>query len=99
MLAVRGLQKAYADATALDGVDLDAAAGTILGLLGPNGAGKTTLGSISAGFRRPDAGSVRVGDIDVLRTPDRAQQLSGLRPQHTGLQFPLTVRAKFPCFS
>jgi ABC-2 type transport system ATP-binding protein len=99
MLAVRGLRKAYADATALDGVDLDVAAGTILGLLGPNGAGKTTLVSIIAGLRRPDAGSVRVADIDVLRAPERAQQLIGLAPQDTGVYLTLTVRDNLRFFA
>jgi ABC-type multidrug transport system permease subunit len=41
-IEVEGLRKRFKDVTALDGIDLVAPAGTILGLLGPNGAGKTT---------------------------------------------------------
>ena len=41
-IRVRGVVKHYGEVRALDGVDLEAAAGTVLGLLGPNGAGKTT---------------------------------------------------------
>ena len=40
-IEVEGLRKSYGDVQALAGIDLRAAAGTVLGLLGPNGAGKT----------------------------------------------------------
>ena len=91
MLSVEGLHKSYGATVALAGVDLEVAAGTILGLLGPNGAGKTSLVSIIAGLRRPDAGRVRVGGVDVARAPQRARQLIGLAPQETGVYLPLTV--------
>ncbi len=42
-IVVEGLVKRFGDTTALDGVDLTVAEGTVLGLLGPNGAGKTTV--------------------------------------------------------
>ena len=41
-ISVTGLVKSFRDVRALDGVDLEAPAGAVLGLLGPNGAGKTT---------------------------------------------------------
>jgi ABC-2 type transport system ATP-binding protein len=52
---------------ALRGVSLAVPRGTIVGVLGPNGAGKTTLLSILATLLVPDAGSVRVFGLDVLR--------------------------------
>jgi ABC-2 type transport system ATP-binding protein len=91
VLSVTDVHKAYGPTTALDGVDLEVGAGTILGLLGPNGAGKTTLVSIIAALRRADAGSVRVGGIDVTRNPRAARALIGLAPQDTGVYLPLTV--------
>ena len=42
MIEARGLTKRYGETVALDGVDLEVAAGSVLGVLGPNGAGKTT---------------------------------------------------------
>jgi len=92
MLQVRGLHKAYGARTALAGVDLDVAAGTIVGLVGPNGAGKTTLVSIIAGLRRADAGTVRVGGFDAAASPRQGRSLVGLAPQDTGVYLSLRVR-------
>jgi len=57
---VAGLQKAYGSRAAVDGIDLDIQRGEVFALLGPNGAGKTTTVEILEGFRRRDAGEVRV---------------------------------------
>ena len=64
-IEAEGLVKRYGDKTALDGVDLRAAAGTVLGVLGPNGAGKTTAVRILATLLAPDAGHATVGGHDV----------------------------------
>jgi ABC-2 type transport system ATP-binding protein len=99
VLAIRGLHKSYGSTVALAGVDLDVAAGTIVGLLGPNGAGKTSLVSIVAGLRRPDAGTVHICGIDVARAPQRARELVGLAPQETGVYTPLSVRDNLRFFA
>lgn len=57
---VSDLTVRYGSKVAVDGVSLSAEPGEILGLLGPNGAGKTTTVETLEGYRRPDAGSVRV---------------------------------------
>jgi ABC-2 type transport system ATP-binding protein len=57
---VRGLRKTYGEAAAVDGVDLDIAAGEVFALLGPNGAGKSTTVEILEGLRDRDAGEVAV---------------------------------------
>jgi ABC-2 type transport system ATP-binding protein len=54
------LVKTYGPRRAVDGLSLTVAQGSVLALLGPNGAGKTTTVEICEGFRRPDAGTVRV---------------------------------------
>jgi len=61
---VRGLRKAYRDAVAVDGLDLDIEWGEVFALLGPNGAGKTTTVEILEGYRRRDAGDVEVLGLD-----------------------------------
>ncbi len=59
-VTVKGLRKAYGALAAVDGLDLEVAAGECVALLGPNGAGKTTTTEILEGFRRADAGTVHV---------------------------------------
>ncbi len=57
---IDGLRVAYGATVAVDGLSLTVAEGEVFGLLGPNGAGKTTTVETLEGFRRPDAGTVRV---------------------------------------
>jgi ABC-2 type transport system ATP-binding protein len=59
-ISVRGLVKRYGGRAAVDGLDLDIRTGEIFALLGPNGAGKTTTVEVLEGYRRRDAGEVRV---------------------------------------
>ncbi|HET7031050.1 MAG TPA: ABC transporter ATP-binding protein [Candidatus Limnocylindrales bacterium] len=60
VVEMRGLVKHFAEARAVDGIDLDIPAGGVYGLLGPNGAGKTTTIRILAGLLWPTRGAVRV---------------------------------------
>jgi ABC-2 type transport system ATP-binding protein len=99
VLDARDVRKSYGHTVALDGVTLRVEAGEVVGLLGPNGAGKTTLVSIVAGIRRPDAGTVAVGGVDVVRHPQRAQKLIGFAPQDTGVYPTLTVRENLRFFA
>ena len=64
---VSGLEFTYPDGrVALKGVDLVVGSGERVAVLGPNGAGKTTLALHLNGIHRPEAGSVRVGDLAVI---------------------------------
>ena len=74
-ITVRGLERRYGAMVALDRIDLDVAQGEFLTLLGPSGSGKTTLLMILAGFTRPDAGSIRFGDSEMVRTPPHKRDL------------------------
>ena len=69
-----GLRKRYGSVVALDGVDLAAETGIVLGLLGPNGAGKTTAVRILTTLLLPDEGTARVAGIDVLREAARLRE-------------------------
>ncbi|MFE2545251.1 ABC transporter ATP-binding protein [Actinacidiphila glaucinigra] len=70
-----GLVKRYGAKTAVDGLDLSVARGTVTAVLGPNGAGKTTTVETCEGYRRPDGGRVRVLGLDPVR------EAAALRPR------------------
>ena len=85
-----GLRKRFAETRALDGVNLTARAGTVLGVLGPNGAGKTTAVRVLATLTRPDSGTARVCGLDVVREAHQVRQLIGLTGQYAGVDAGLT---------
>jgi ABC-2 type transport system ATP-binding protein len=85
-----GLRKRYGNVVALDGVDLRAETGIVLGLLGPNGAGKTTAVRILTTLLVPDAGSARVAGVDVLRDAARLRERVGLAGQYAAVDENLT---------
>ena len=85
-----GLVKRYREVTALDGLDLAVAEGTVLGLLGPNGAGKTTAVSILATLITPDAGSARIAGADVVAQPRMVRRRIGLSGQFVAVDEHLT---------
>jgi ABC-2 type transport system ATP-binding protein len=85
-----GLRKRYGSVVALDGVDLDAETGIVLGLLGPNGAGKTTAVRILTTLLAPDEGTARVAGVDVLREPARLRERVGLAGQYAAVDENLT---------
>jgi len=69
LLSVRGVEKRFGGLTALDGVSLGVAGGSITGLIGPNGAGKTTLFDVVSGLLAPDAGEIRLGPHRLAGRP------------------------------
>jgi len=89
-ISVRGLRKSFGDVHALDGVDLEAAPGTVLGLLGPNGAGKTTAVRVMATLLAPDAGEVCVAGLDVVKDAAKVRERIGLAGQYAAIDENLT---------
>ncbi len=86
---------------ALDTVDLEVKSGEFLTLLGPSGSGKTTLLMAIAGFNRPDAGSIRFADTEMILTPPHKRDVGmvfqsyALFPHMTvseNIAFPLKLR-------
>lgn len=82
---VGGLRRAYGGRAVLDGVSFSVAAGELFALLGPNGAGKTTTVEILEGYRRADAGTVRVLGLDPVRDAARLRPRLGLMLQEGGV--------------
>jgi ABC-2 type transport system ATP-binding protein len=64
VISVAGLRKRYGNVDAVRGVDLAVQRGEVFAFLGPNGAGKTTTVEMLEGYRRRDAGDVRVLGAD-----------------------------------
>ncbi len=89
-IEVEGIVKHYGDVRALDGVDLTATQGKVLGLLGPNGAGKTTLVRVLATLIEPDAGVARVTGLDVVADAARVRERIGLAGQYAAVDENLT---------
>ena len=76
----------------LDGVDLRVPVGRTVGIVGANGAGKTTLLRIASGLLRPDAGTVRVGDLDPEHAARDYHSRVAMLSANGGLYARLTVR-------
>jgi ABC-2 type transport system ATP-binding protein len=91
-IVAEGLGKRFGEVRALDGVDLELAAGKVLALLGPNGAGKTTMVRILATLLAPDAGRARVAGFDVVTQAGAVRRLIGLSGQYAAVDAYLTGR-------
>jgi ABC-2 type transport system ATP-binding protein len=91
-VVVEDLHVAYGRTWALDGVDVEAEAGTTLGVLGHNGAGKTTLIRVLTTLVRPTVGRVLVDGLDVVAHAARVRRRIGVTGQYAGLDEFLTAR-------
>jgi lipoprotein-releasing system ATP-binding protein len=85
----RGLNKSYQVAGnrlhVIRDLDLQVAQGEMVAIVGASGAGKSTLLHLLGGLDRPDAGDVRVGEVDVARITDA--ELVAFRNRHVGFVF------------
>lgn len=84
-LTIRGLQYSYGTHRVVDGIDLTAESGSVLGVLGPNGAGKSTTISLAVGTRRPESGTVEIFGHDPVTEHATTSQLAGVMLQDGGL--------------
>ncbi len=89
VIDVQGLKKTYrmgdADVRALDGVDLQIAAGEFVAVMGPSGSGKSTLMNVLGCLDQPDEGSYRLNGLEVAKMDD--DLLSQTRNRHIGFVF------------
>jgi ABC-2 type transport system ATP-binding protein len=95
IVSLRSLKKVYStkqqNVTAVDGIDLDVAAGEIFGLLGPNGAGKTTTISMCTTRVLPTSGSVHIAGVDMVASPAFGRRNIGVVTQYNTLDRSCTI--------
>lgn len=93
LLEMRGISKAYGEVRANRSIDLDVAAGAIVGLLGENGSGKSTLMKVLFGMTPPDSGGVVFKGRELaVRSPAEALAAGiGMIHQHFTLVDAMTV--------
>ncbi len=86
---VHGVERSFGSGETLvrvlRGVDLVAMPGERVALYGPSGSGKTTLLNLIGALDRPNAGTICVGDQDILKMNDR--QRAKLRRKRIGFIF------------
>lgn len=92
-LTARGLKKSYNGRAVVNGIDIDLAAGEVVGLLGPNGAGKTTTFYMVVGLCRPDSGNISMCGNVITNLPVylRARQGLSYLPQEPSVFRRLSV--------
>jgi ABC-type multidrug transport system ATPase subunit len=84
-LVIENLSKTYKNGVkALDDLSIEIGPG-MFGLLGPNGAGKSTLMRTIATLQKPDTGSIRFGDINILEQQNEFRKVLGYLPQDFGV--------------
>src|SRR5258707_7180493 len=79
------LSRKFGDLTAVDGIDLQVAAGQFFGFLGPNGAGKSTTIKILTGLLAPTSGSMQLLGVDFAANPVEVKRQIGVVPEGMGL--------------
>jgi ABC-2 type transport system ATP-binding protein len=84
-VTAEAVSRRFGAVTALDSVDLEIPAGTVLGLLGHNGAGKTTMVRILTTLLKPSSGRAAICGHDVEREPERVRQSLALAGQQATL--------------
>jgi len=82
MLKMRGICKSYGSVRANRDIDLDVAAGRIVGLLGENGSGKSTLMKVLFGIVAADAGTITFKDQILAAHNPRMAIAAGLGMIH-----------------
>jgi branched-chain amino acid transport system ATP-binding protein len=88
-LQIEGIGLQIGGATILKDVELDIAAGSLVGVIGPNGAGKTTLFNVISGLMKPTAGRILLDGKDITSASVPARARAGLgRTFQTASLFP-----------
>ncbi len=91
-IVVEGLERAFDDVLAVQGVDLAVEEGEIYGFLGPNGAGKTTTVRMLTTLLLPTGGRASVAGHDIVREARAVRASIGVALQEAALDPLMTGR-------
>jgi len=92
MIELTNVTRRYGSKTAVDDLTLMLPKGELFAFLGPNGAGKTTTIKMLTGLLRPNSGEVRIGGVDAVADPRKANSLTGYVPDQPFLYDKLSGR-------
>jgi ABC-2 type transport system ATP-binding protein len=90
-ISIEHLTKNYGTLVALNNVSLKIESGEVFGLLGPNGAGKSTLLKTLVGILRPTSGTIKLDEIEIVASPEKAKSIIGYLPENPSLYTGLTT--------
>jgi ABC-2 type transport system ATP-binding protein len=82
---LKDVTKRYNEIVAVNNFNLAIGTGEIFGLLGPNGSGKSTTLKMLLGLVTPEAGSINVLGLDVLKQPVEVKRLVGYVPESANI--------------
>lgn len=99
VIELENIVKRYGDVKAVDGISFQVFKGEVLGIIGANGAGKSTTLEIMMGLRKPDSGSVKVLDMNILEASDEIKQKIGIQLQQSALYDRIKVKEALELFS
>ena len=94
IIEFENISLAYGNRLILDNISFKINEGEIFGMLGPNGVGKSTIFNLLTGLITPNAGTIKINDVDVTNYPVylRTQKFKvGYVPQYGGYFNDLTL--------
>ncbi len=89
---VQNLLKQYGEQKAVNNISFSLNKGEIVGFLGPNGAGKSTTMKMITGYLQPDAGEIKVCDLDVEKDVMNVKRKIGYLPESNPLYYDMYVQ-------
>jgi len=91
-IQVNNLLKQYGEQKAVNNISFSLNKGEVVGFLGPNGAGKSTTMKMITGYLQPDAGTIKVCDIDVDKDVINVKHKIGYLPESNPLYYDMYVK-------
>ena len=96
---IKDLHKSYENVKAVQGINYSIRKGEMFGLVGPDGAGKTTTIRMLCGLVKPDSGSAKVLDLDIVKDRNKIKDQIGYLSQRFSLYGDLTVDENIEFFA